>query len=342
MDLPTVRFQAVRQPPPTGFPRARPATDRPKGSVPVAVMLVVATLLTVTFIGFIGTSGAAQRVAEPGYDHYSRYTPLPTLAGPSHPATTSATAPDITPPEGVTSDPTPVYRTEDNPLHSRGLKPAPISCDLPRFRSDPAGQDAFYRAALPCLRAAWAPVLKGANLPLPPIELRTITGTVSTPCGNRGQKDTALYCDGVIYMTARYYAELERMGNRPGRYLAVLAHEYGHHVQEASGILRAAYDRGYEVGHDTPAGLEVSRRAELQATCFGAMFLAAAAGRGAVNRTVVDEALEDFSNRGDWPGAQRPRDHGKPELNRLWAHRGFQASSTAACNTWISAPPDVA
>ncbi len=47
-------------------------------------------------------------------------------------------------------------------------------------------------------------------------------------------------------------------------------------IQALSGVLEAAHDERYQLGTNTPAGLELQRRVELQAQCFGGMWFAAA------------------------------------------------------------------
>ncbi|SHG37223.1 neutral zinc metallopeptidase [Streptoalloteichus hindustanus] len=348
---PTVRIPRPAAPPwsPPGPAHPAPgwghvAPRRSSAGPLVAVALALVAVLGIGVVGLVAVNSSSTRTAEPGYDRYPTQTPAarPTATGtrtPSNGPSATRSPTGSTPTSTTSAQPKPVYRTSDNPLSAQGIGAAPTTCQLPRFSPDPAGQDAFYRAALPCLEAVWAPAFHAARLPLKPVELRTITGNVKTPCGNLTQEDTAYYCDGVIYMTALYYSQREKLGNRAGKYLAVLAHEYGHHVQGSSGILKAGWDRMYEVGPETPAGLELSRRKELQATCFGAMFIAAVGGKGSVDRTMANDAAQDFGDRGDWPNNGKPRDHGRPEVNRAWANQGARSNSTAQCNTW-AAPSD--
>ena len=122
----------------------------------------------------------------------------------------------------------------------------------------------------------------------------------------------AFYCsaDNTLYMP---FAGLqtEMYGAHPGVYLAVLAHEYGHHVQAMSGVLDTYGEASYNAGVDTEAGLELSRRLELQAQCFSGMFLAATYGRGSVDDNILTEA-RTTQDRGDH-NAGLPRDHGTDE-----------------------------
>jgi predicted metalloprotease len=331
----------------------RPPVKKSNTGLVVAIVLSVVGLLGIGTVGVIATSNKPTRLAS------SDLTTYPTVSGynPNHP-TDDTTTEDITTTRGTTrttagrttgrttqstnAGPRPVLKTGDNPMNYN-LSAAAVTCNLPRFDTSPAGQDAFYRAALPCLDAAWQPVMQKAGLPFFPAKLQTITEDVSTPCGTRSAtRETSLYCDGTIYMTAPYYSDNEQLGNYPGKYLGVLAHEYGHHVQNMSGILQAQATEVYDAGGaDTEKGLEISRRKELQASCFSAMFMAAAQGRGSIDANIAQEAVDDESQRGDWPQYPR-RDHGTPELNNAWVHQGFRTNSTQQCNTWLADAQSVA
>lgn len=233
----------------------------------------------------------------------------------------------------------PVPKLGDNPLNQAGLRAAPTSCDLPDFDASSAGQQSFYEAALPCLNAAWEPALRSANLPFSAPDVVTVTSDVETLCGSRSPNETALYCDGTIYMTASYYRDVEGHGNTAGVYFGQLAHEYGHHVQKLAGIMNTSWQKRDDAGTDSPVGYETSRRFELQATCFGGMFLAAVDTPAAQRSAVVDEAITDSSQRGD--RQDDDPEHGRPEHNATWLGRGYRHNSTDQCNTWLAEPTSV-
>ncbi|WP_211215396.1 neutral zinc metallopeptidase, partial [Actinoalloteichus spitiensis] len=229
--------------------------------------------------------------------------------------------------------PQPVLLLADNPIHGGGLRAADTTaCQLVGFSPDAAGQEAYYRSAMPCAVDSWSPALEAANLPSTEPSLVVINGPVDTPCGTA---QSSYYCSGnqTIYMAAAVHAQQERLGDSPGPYLSVFAHEYGHHVQGLAGIMQAAWDDRYEVGVDSEAGLEISRRMELQASCFGGMLMAAMSRTGVVDIDTAMAALADAANRGDWP-QNGSRDHGAPERNGAWMRQGYEINLTFECNTW--------
>ena len=223
-----------------------------------------------------------------------------------------------------------------NRLLTSGAALPAVTCALPRLGRSPEALDAYYRAVLGCLDQAWRPVLTqiGASFASPKLE---ITPNTPSSCGVAPSKQeaTAFYCarDSTIYMPSdRLLAEV---GTRQGPHIAVLAHEYGHHVQALSGIMRAAGLKGRDFPKGSPPDRELSRRLELQANCFSGMFLAGAAGHGSVDRRLANEAVADFANTVD------DTTHGTAEHQLRWGKAGFLGSGTASCNTWLAPAGEV-
>ncbi|WP_137814332.1 neutral zinc metallopeptidase, partial [Gandjariella thermophila] len=330
----------------------------------LAVVLCAVVLVGAMLAGVVGVATASHRTAEVGYTQptaapdTTEYVPdtgtatptattttadtttdAPTAtgtAGPRRSAPATAAPPTATAPAG----PRKVLATGDNPLFAGQLGLPAVTCDLPRWRSDPASAQAFFEAALTCLNQAWQPVLRAANLPFEQPALSFPAGrNWHSACGTTtSDQAAAFYCsaDNTIYMPFDGL-QTDQIGAHPGVYLAVFAHEYGHFIQGTSGVLDAAHEQMYDVDADSPAGLQISRRIELQADCFDGMFWAAATGRGAVNRTMYDEAIQDQRGRGDDNGVQTRRDHGNGAHVQGWTVQGAQYNRTAQCNTWTAA-----
>jgi predicted metalloprotease len=347
---PTGQLPPVGPPPGWGPPQYQPYPPAPRkknnGPIIAGVLLSV-LVLGIAAIGIIAATKKPKRVDDSAYSGYSTYTysytPATTTTttagsssgGKSTSTTTSTKSSTSTKPAGPKS----VIALGDNPIHKAGLGAVDIGgCALPGMDYSPAGQEQFLRSALPCIEAMWKPDFAQVNLPYQPVELVIVTSSITNPCGSMGPDRTAMYCEGTIYWTANYYASEQNTANNPnhpGKYLGQLAHEYGHHIQWLSGVLRASGEAQYEKGGwDTPAGLDINRRKELQATCFGGMTLAPLS-HGAIPRDVIDVALRDAGSRGDYP-IYPNRDHGSPERNAAWVQHGYSNNDTSACNTWTS------
>ncbi|GAA1969800.1 hypothetical protein GCM10009754_49290 [Amycolatopsis minnesotensis] len=233
----------------------------------------------------------------------------------------------------------------DNPLFADsnyGLQNK--ACQLARWSNNESAAAAFMESAKPCLDAVWAPVMSAAGLPFKSPGLQSPSGkSWSSPCGSVEYDNiAAFYCpkNQTLYMP---YAGLrvENGGAHPGIYLAVFAHEYGHHVQNLSGIEGAADEQRYNAGQDSSAGLEVSRRLELQAQCFSGMFLGSATNHGgSIDQQMLNEAWNS-NRRGDDHGAPQ-RDHGSDDHSEGWWRTGSKYNRNQRCNTWASSSKDVA
>ncbi|MFC3449784.1 neutral zinc metallopeptidase [Amycolatopsis speibonae] len=279
----------------------------------MAVMLVVAALV----VGGMKESraGAVQ----------SRQ---PTVSS-SAPAPTGS--PSATPPAEV---PTRKYETAANPLVAPGATMPKVTCELPKLRGTKEKLEEFYRALIPCLERAWHPVLTQVGEPRIPVSVNA-EDVKNTACGLPPPPDEALgfYCSDGTTIFVPLPRQLERGGPDLLTQLFLLAHEYGHHVQEQSGIL-SKHDLLYdEADGDQPKILELSRRLELQADCFSSMFLANAAGRGSIGAGLISQLKQSTFDDSDT--------HGSSKSAALWQKRGLNAKDTSACNTFAAPASEV-
>jgi len=273
----------------------------------------------------------------------------PTLGATPTAATSPTPAPDG---DGAEYDPPPLpYPTdleqarawlEHNPLYGASL--TAVGCALQRL-PDPEPPaldvvDAHLDASMDCLMAVWlAPVGQaGFVLPRPPV--LSYDQPITTACGTSPAMDraAAFYCPGdqrIFYAVDRSSPLFSRTSLTVE---TTLAHELGHALQGRSGILLAEWALVQTVDED--AGLELSRRVELQADCLGGLAinaLAAATGLTALERTHLQE---DNYARGDRPG--NPRTHGAPASGLRWISQGLGSADVRGCNTFVVAAADVA
>ncbi|MFF5248431.1 neutral zinc metallopeptidase [Streptosporangium sp. NPDC000095] len=118
-----------------------------------------------------------------------------------------------------------------------------------------------------------------------------------------------------------------------GGVVSMMAHEYGHHVQHLSGLSDTWWQKSLRSGSQS-GRLALSRRFELQATCFGAMFMRSVSASYPVTPARRNTLYYFYSRVGDWPGY--PRDHGSPANNHRWFRQGYEKNKTFQCNTWLA------
>ncbi|MBF6357940.1 neutral zinc metallopeptidase [Nocardia higoensis] len=244
------------------------------------------------------------------------------------------------PTPGFSYDPdgTAASESASNPLLTDpDLTLIPANCDYSPWGTQVSVARAFFDSAAACLEDAWKPVLADADLSFTPpaLEVSASTEGISTPCTGTTTNFAAFYCPAnkTIYMPISQL-QTDLFKDNWVVYLSVFAHEYGHHVQAMSGILRKANSERVEAGVRSDRGLELSRRIELQAQCFDGMYLGSSQEGGALTSSQISLAIRDANGRGDAP-TDSP-DHGSPENSGTWFEIGVEQNRAAQCNTFAA------
>lgn len=222
-----------------------------------------------------------------------------------------------------------------NTLHAE-LRLSPLRCQLPLIKMSTAGQRHFVQTELDCLTQAWDSALRAAGMSLAPLQL-VIVDDLTTGCARQVKStDPAFYCGGNVYWPTD--DPIHRgWGAQLGQYLTfVVMHEYGHHLQSSTGILRTA-DRDIDsAGEKSPLGLELSRRIELQAQCLAGVMLAAAQAGGMLTPAQAVDLIDIQSDTEEDPT------HGTGANSRRWVESGYRGGATSSCNTWAATLDEVA
>lgn len=113
----------------------------------------------------------------------------------------------------------------------------------------------------------------------------------------------------------------------------MMAHEYGHHIQQLTGVMDSWWAKTTATSSNS-ARLGLSRRLELQATCIGGMWMRSVASSYPVSTSNRIRLFTFYGQVGDYPGW--PRDHGAPVNNNRWFRQGWEKNQAYQCNTWAA------
>ena len=192
----------------------------------------------------------------------------------------------------------------------------------------------------------WAQLLPGYTPP----KIRLFSESVQTACGPATTDVGPFYCPGdkTAYFDTTFFQTLVDQFGSSGGPLAqeyVVAHEYGHHVQDLQGTI----DRAQQ----GPGGAEGnSVRTELQADCYGGIWAhyAAITKQQGTDVTFLEpltdqdikDALSAASSVGDdriqksSTGQVNPESwtHGSSAARQYWFTEGYRTGDVAKCDTF--------
>ncbi len=217
------------------------------------------------------------------------------------------------------------------------------------------GQDANERVdcrmkgAAASLEAYWqqeAPAI-GVDY-VSPQDFVLFSQAVSTGCGQASSATGPFYCppDQTLYVDTSFFDQLEQQfgaNDSPLAEMYVVAHEWGHHVQNLAGIIAQTQD-----GQTGPTSNSV--RAELQADCFAGAWAGAASQTPDQNgvpflQPITQQQYSDAIGAAAAVGDDRIQEatqgqvtphsftHGTSEQRVRWFQTGYEQGA-GACDTF--------
>ena len=178
------------------------------------------------------------------------------------------------------------------------------------------------------------------------VETETVffSGYTNTGCGQASSQTGPFYCplDQLIYFDLEFLVKLQETFGATGDLAAqyIVAHEYGHHVQNVLGIneqVRAAQQS------DPGRANQYSVALELQADCFAGAWAADVAARDLFDSPdEIEEALAAAAAVGDDAIQQKTQGrtdpeswtHGSSAQRVEWFTRGYRTGDPQRCTTF--------
>ena len=189
----------------------------------------------------------------------------------------------------------------------------------------------------------WQREFDAAGREYPVTQTVFFSGFTNTGCGQASAQTGPFYCpaDNLVYFDLDFLVQLQDQFRATGDLATqyIVAHEYGHHVQNVLGIS----DEVRQAQADTPSQAnELSVALELQADCLAGVWAHDAAARGQFERGEVREALDAAAAVGDdriqmeTQGRTDPESftHGTSAQRQEWFQRGFAEGDIDSCNTF--------
>ncbi|GAA3758199.1 putative metalloprotease [Spinactinospora alkalitolerans] len=253
---------------------------------------------------------------------------------------------DGTPVSGAKPDPTEMYDARrywagepveievgDHPMYAL---PAPeaVDCAVPDLNPRSAASwEAFSAEVGGCLDEIWHPRLEelGLRPESPGFHILSEAPDDMVTSDEEGLT-LAFYQDRDMSISVLLPSVTEVATTVPGGadervWVALLAHEYGHHVQGQTEILMETYEMEYAASSENEA-LDVLRRTELQAECFSGVAVGAFADYDAADASFINETFNGSSGDLDTHGSSGNRMH--------WFEEGWELDTVEGCNTFAA------
>ncbi len=193
------------------------------------------------------------------------------------------------------------------------------------------------------VQQTWKEIFERAGRTYESTRLVLFDAPTRTGCGIGSPATGPFYCpaDHKVYLDLGFFRELSQRFGAPGDFARayVIAHEFGHHVQNVMGVNR---DVRAEQQASPDRANELQIRMELQADCLAGVWGHTAYAQGELEQGDLEEGLAAAAAVGD-DRLQRQATgridreswtHGSSEQRVSWFRKGFDKGDPGACDTF--------
>lgn len=237
---------------------------------------------------------------------------------------------------------------------SSGLQGAQGGAIASLAPGDDQGQ--FINAVTVDVQTFWTDEFSAAGESYPVTTLVLFTDSTQSGCGIASSQTGPFYCPGdqKVYLDAGFFDELHSRFGAPGDFAEayVIAHEFGHHVQDALGTMDQVAQQ-QQAGQDPGGATGLSVRLELQADCYAGVWANSVwtspdqANVESITEGDVKEAIGAAEAVGDDRIQEQATGtitkeswtHGSADQRARWFSTGFRAGTIASCDTFSVAAP---
>ena len=203
----------------------------------------------------------------------------------------------------------------------------------------------FINYAVDDIQDTFAKVFAASGQQYRPATLKVFAESVDTGCGPASSAVGPFYCpaDSKAYIDMTFYRDLRDRFGAPGDFAQayVLAHEYGHHIQN---LLGTDDQVRRQVAGDKSLENPLSVRQELQADCYAGIWAHGTAKKQLIEAGDIEESIKAAQAIGDdrlqKMAGQRVNPetftHGSSAQRARWFKRGFEAGRLDACDTFAA------
>ena len=211
--------------------------------------------------------------------------------------------------------------------------------------NDQTGQ--FVNSVTVDVQTFWEEQFRAGGSDYPETVTVLFTNGTQTGCGVASSATGPFYCpaDQKVFLDPGFFDELSRRFGAPGEFAKayVIAHEYGHHVQDVLGTMDQVQQQ-----QTSGNANELSIRLELQADCLAGMWAnwVMAHPDQANVESITDQDVREGLNAAAAVGDDRIQEqatgtidkeswtHGSAEQRMKWFNVGFKQGSLEACDTF--------